>query len=65
MAADSESTSHQRRYLWPWFVAVVFLLGIVLAFLWVSAEVRRTRERRNPNFAPQPTNASAAYPAVL
>jgi hypothetical protein len=43
---DSNQTQ-PRRYVWPWFVAGAVVLGVVLAVIWVSREVRRTREYRN------------------
>jgi hypothetical protein len=34
------------RHAWPWFVLLFVALGVVLAVLWMTAEVRRTKERR-------------------
>ncbi|MGA9452396.1 MAG: hypothetical protein WBW41_13755 [Verrucomicrobiia bacterium] len=41
------------RYKWPWFVLAAFLLGVVLAILWMSFEVRKVEQERNVN-APLP-----------
>jgi len=42
----SKETVPRPTYRWPWFVAVLVLLGIVLAVLLVSAEVRRIKQQR-------------------
>ena len=57
MQNDSGHPRHRR--LWPWFVLIVLMLGILLAILWVSAEVRRLQERRK-YYIPADTNAPAA-----
>jgi len=36
----------QVRHTWPWFVLLFLLLGVALAVFWMSAEVRRAKERR-------------------
>jgi len=38
--------SAKPRHHWPWFVLGFVLLGVVLAVLWMTAEVRRAKERR-------------------
>ena len=48
------------RYVWPWFVLAAILLAIVLAILWMTVIVRRTRDNRDPNSVPNLT-----APAVL
>jgi putative heme-binding domain-containing protein len=40
------STSGPARHRWPRFVAAAFLLGVVLAFIWVGLEARRVLVRR-------------------
>ncbi len=40
------------RYRWPWFVLAAVLLAVLLAFLWMSREVERTRRLREWNSAP-------------
>ncbi|MCX8089894.1 MAG: hypothetical protein N3I86_03025 [Verrucomicrobiae bacterium] len=47
-----------RRYRWPWFVWGAFLLGCVLAYFWMRAEVNRIRQLRQP----QPTNVAPPPP---
>ena len=42
-----------QRYRWPWFVLGAVVLGILLAILWVSFEVSRTR-RQQPWNQPLP-----------
>jgi len=46
MTPEDQHSPPPRRYTWPWFVLAAFLLGVVLAIFWMSAEVKRTRERR-------------------
>lgn len=38
----------KRRYLWPWLVAALVLLGIVIAVMSVRHEAARIREQRDP-----------------
>ena len=38
-----------QRYRWPWFVLGAFLLAVVLAVVWMTAEVRRQQRYRNLN----------------
>jgi hypothetical protein len=45
------------HYKWPWFVLAAFLLGVALAILWMSFEVRKVEQERNVN-APLPVNAT-------
>jgi hypothetical protein len=45
------------RYRWPWFVLAAVLLAIVLALIWMSDAIRRTREQRDPFTAPATTQA--------
>lgn len=47
------------RRVWPWFVLGAVVLAVVLAVLWLSAEVRRTRERQQYQIPLSATNASA------
>ena len=49
-------------YRWPWFVLAAVLLGIVLAVLWMSQEIARTRRSRDWNVPPLGTNRSAISP---
>jgi hypothetical protein len=39
----------QRHYRWPLFVIAGIILGILLAILWLSFEVRRTERIRQLN----------------
>ena len=43
-APSPESTP--PRHAWPKFVLLFLLLGVALAILWTTAEVRRAKERR-------------------
>jgi formylglycine-generating enzyme required for sulfatase activity len=35
------------KYRWPWFLLAAFLLGVLLAVLWVAKEVIRVKQRRD------------------
>jgi hypothetical protein len=37
----------KRQYKWPWFVLAALLLGIALAIIWMSFEVKRTKRNRD------------------
>jgi len=54
-----------RRYTWPWWVLGAVLLAIVLAVLWMSQEIARTRCIRDLNApAQQPSQNAPAAPAM-
>jgi len=49
-----------QHYRWPWFVLGAFVVAVILAVLWMTAEVRRQESYRQldtPEF-PQGTNAT-------
>ena len=49
-SAPKEGEAHaKQRYTWPWFVLAGVVLGIVLAIIWMSHEVERTRRNREFN----------------
>lgn len=50
----------ERRYLWPWFAFAGVVAGIVLAILWMTVAVQRTRESRGGLIDPLSNNANAA-----
>jgi hypothetical protein len=54
---EPNEAAPRRRYQWPWFVLAAFLLGVALAILWMSFEVRKVEQERNVN-APPPVNAA-------
>ena len=45
----SEPNEKPRQYRWPWFVLAAFLLGVVLAILWMSFAVHRLERERDVN----------------
>jgi hypothetical protein len=47
----------RHRYQWPWLVLVAFLLGVALAILWMSFEVRKVEQERNVNVPPPASGA--------
>ena len=53
---EQHQDTPKRRYQWPWFVLAAFLLGVALAILWMSFEVRKVEQERNLN-APLPGTA--------
>ena len=66
MADDvhKSNTQNRRTYTWPWWVLGAVVLGILLAVLWMSQEIARTRRIRDLNAPPPATNQSApAMPA--
>lgn len=46
MNDDPKIPNGNRRHLWPWFALAAVILGIVLAFLWMSVAVRKVRDSR-------------------
>ena len=50
----SDQNENPRRHRWPWLVLAAFLLGVVLAILWISFEVRKVEQERDVN-APLPS----------
>jgi hypothetical protein len=36
----------RTRYRWPWFVLGAVVLAVLLAFVWMSKEIERTRRQR-------------------
>ena len=58
MSESPTATESKPRYKWPWYVLAALLLGLVLAVLWMSVAVRRTREQREGNPMPALQGAS-------
>ncbi|HEY2083901.1 MAG TPA: hypothetical protein VGI88_14050 [Verrucomicrobiae bacterium] len=52
---EKNEPSQPQRYTWPWFVLGMVLLGFVLAIIWMTVLVRKTREQREYNAWPAPT----------
>lgn len=46
-----------RRYLWPKLLLAAVVLGIILAVIWVSREVDRTRQIRENSLPTAGTNS--------
>jgi hypothetical protein len=57
---ENEAATSPPHYRWPWFVLAAVILGIALAFLWMSVAVRRIREQRtaDPLAAPSGTGGN-------
>jgi len=53
----NEPNGNPRRYRWPWLVLAALLLGVALAILWMSFEVRNVERERNVN-TPLPGSAT-------
>jgi putative heme-binding domain-containing protein len=51
---EKNEPSQSPRYIWPWFVLGLVLLGFVLAIIWMTVLVRRTREQREYEAWPAP-----------
>jgi hypothetical protein len=58
-------TAPPRRYRWPWFVLAALLLAIALAILWMSYEVRRTRQIRDLNAPSSPRGDTGRQPVAI
>lgn len=60
---DQQNEQNQRpHYRWPWFVLGAFVLAIILAVIWMTVLIQRTREQREMYSWPQApvqTNAPA------
>jgi len=52
----NDPNGNPRRYKWPWLVAVLAVLGIVLAVVWVTVAVKKVERERDWN-APLPGGA--------
>ena len=54
-ASMDDPNENPQRHRWPWFVLAAFLLGVALAVLWISFEVRKVERERDVN-APLPSS---------
>jgi hypothetical protein len=54
-ASMDDPNENPRQHRWPWFVLAAFLLGVALAVLWISFEVRKVERERDVN-APLPAS---------
>ena len=54
---DEQNQNPPRRYKWPWFVLAAFLLGLLLAIVWMMFDVRAIEQERSPNL-PSTTNSA-------
>lgn len=63
MSNELEPDPNPRR-LWPWFVLAALVVAAVLAFLWVSAEVRRVKGMQRFDYRPTAPPATAPNPAT-
>jgi hypothetical protein len=50
-----DPNENPQRHRWPWLVLAAFLLGVALAVLWISFEVRKVERERDVN-APLPSS---------
>lgn len=48
MNESRPDSSERPRYLWPWFLALAVLVGIIIAALAIRAEANRIKEQRIP-----------------
>ncbi|HEX4264461.1 MAG TPA: hypothetical protein VH597_08995 [Verrucomicrobiae bacterium] len=55
---DNQNESNPPpRYTWPWFVLGLAVLGFVLAIIWMTVLVRRTRAQREYEAWPVPAQS--------
>lgn len=54
----NEPNENPRHYKWPWVVGAAVVLGIILAIVWVSIEVKNVERERDMN-APLPSSTPA------
>jgi hypothetical protein len=45
----NEPNGNPRRYKWPWVVAAMVVLGIVLAVVWVTIAAKKIERERDWN----------------
>ncbi|HXE42014.1 MAG TPA: hypothetical protein VN516_03230 [Candidatus Baltobacteraceae bacterium] len=43
----NKPNENPRHYKWPWVVLAMVVLGIVLAIVWMSFEIRKVEQQRN------------------
>ena len=52
MEIEASLPGKPPRRTWPWVLVAVVMLGVVLAVVWVRAEVRRIHEQRQTTMPP-------------
>ena len=52
MADPKDQPAAPTYYRWPWFVLAAVVLAFLLAGIWMSREVRRTRQLRDAASTP-------------
>jgi hypothetical protein len=62
--SNEQNAKPRPRYRWPWFLLAGVLLGVVLAVIWLAAEVRRVKEQRQYDFVPANATNSASVPSA-
>lgn len=65
LMSPSPQPEPRRKYSWPWFALGGVLLGILLAVLWMSREIERTRRlREGSRFPASSPSTNAPAPTV-
>jgi len=54
----NEPDENVPRYRWPWFALAFVVLGIVLAVVWMTVDVKKLERERDYN-APLPSSPAA------
>jgi hypothetical protein len=57
---QKNTTGPAQRHTWPWFVLAALILAIVLAVLWLSFEIAKTKRIRDLNAPTSQPNPSPA-----
>lgn len=52
MENEAPPAETKPRHLWPWVLAAVLGLGVLLAVVWVRAEARRIHQQRQTHMLP-------------
>jgi len=54
MNVSADQTNAKRRHIWPWIVAALVVVGVLIAVMSVRQEAQRIREQRQPQMPTSP-----------
>jgi formylglycine-generating enzyme required for sulfatase activity len=64
IVTSSNKSEPKPRYIWPWFVLAFLLLAILLAVLWMSKEIARTKRIREASMPSSQLEPSGSVNSV-